>query len=239
MVGRAGRAGFGESGDSILICAERDNERVMELLCSPMEEVASQMHVDDARALRTLFLSAVGLGIATCRKDLVRLASTTLTAVQAERLQINIEQLTNGVIKNLVVAKVLMPKVIQRTNDSIKIENVELTSQDGSFVRNSPNDASFDSKKSPINVVLKPSTQLEVSRVGKASFKSGIDLDKSEIVLKDLLKAQESLVLSDYLHLLYLVTPCDVIDAIRPDKRIFYTKVSSAPKNKSINTIKI
>lgn len=226
MVGRAGRAGFGESGDSILICQERDNIRVMELLCSPMEEVASQMHFDEARALRALFLSAVGLGIATCRRDLQKLAATTLMAVQAERLEISSEQLSNDVIKKLVIKKTLtlkaqVPKATQCSNESTQIENVQLVSQD-----EISRDGSFDSKKSQRNLVLKPSTQLEVSRVGKASFKSGIDLDKSEIVLADLISAQKSLVLSDHMHLLYLVTPCDAIDVIRPDKRIFYAKVS-------------
>lgn len=226
MVGRAGRAGFGESGDSILICSERDNIRVMELLCSPMEEVASQMHLDEARALRALFLSAVGLGIATCCKDLQKLAATTLMAVQAERLEISSKQLTKEVITKLVMNKTLKvkvqaPKAAQRSNETTQIEHVQLVSQD-----ESSRDGSFDSKKSPKDVVLTPSRQLEVSRLGKASFKSGIDLDKSEIVLADLMKAQESLVLSDHLHLLYLVTPCDAIDIIRPDKRIFYAKVS-------------
>lgn len=56
MVGRAGRAGFGESGESILICALKDNQKVMELLCSPMDEVVSQMAHFDSRALEAMIL---------------------------------------------------------------------------------------------------------------------------------------------------------------------------------------
>lgn len=55
MVGRAGRAGFGENGESIMICATRDNQRVSELLMSPMDEVVSQM-CSDSRALEAMIL---------------------------------------------------------------------------------------------------------------------------------------------------------------------------------------
>lgn len=56
MVGRAGRAGYGESGESILICTEKDNQRVCELLTSPMDEVISQMSSCDSRALEAMIL---------------------------------------------------------------------------------------------------------------------------------------------------------------------------------------
>lgn len=56
MVGRAGRAGYGESGESILICSLSDNQKVMELLCSPMDEVVSQMANVNSRALETMIL---------------------------------------------------------------------------------------------------------------------------------------------------------------------------------------
>lgn len=56
MVGRAGRAGFGESGESILICQAMDNQKVMDLLCSPMDEVVSQMAYFNSRALEAMIL---------------------------------------------------------------------------------------------------------------------------------------------------------------------------------------
>lgn len=205
MVGRAGRAGFGDNGESILICSNQDNIRVMELLCSPMEKVNSQMHQDEARALRALFLSAIGLGIATCQKELQKLTATTLMAVQTERLEMNRNQITNNVIKKMIIDKTIKLKV-QVPKDEIK--------------RNNKPDIT------PKILILTPSRQLDVTKMGIASFESGIDLDESKIILSDLLKAQKSLVLSDHLHLLYLVTPCDAIDIIKPDKRLFYAKVS-------------
>jgi replicative superfamily II helicase len=41
MVGRAGRAGKSETGDSILICSTRDYQMLKNLLCSKMDETVS------------------------------------------------------------------------------------------------------------------------------------------------------------------------------------------------------
>ena len=52
MVGRAGRAGFGESGDSILITDEREIPKVKNLLMAPMDQAISHMHDEEACGLR-------------------------------------------------------------------------------------------------------------------------------------------------------------------------------------------
>lgn len=88
MVGRAGRAGLcaDDVGESILICGPRDNGRVGELLCSPMDEAASSLHADGGVGVQALMLSAIGLGLAATRGELEALLRTTLMAVQVSGL---------------------------------------------------------------------------------------------------------------------------------------------------------
>lgn len=52
MVGRAGRAGFGETGESILICDNTDLPKVRKLLQSPMDEAVSSLHEGNGKGLR-------------------------------------------------------------------------------------------------------------------------------------------------------------------------------------------
>lgn len=52
MVGRAGRAGFGETGESILICDTTDLPKVRKLLQSPMDEAVSRLHEGNGKGLR-------------------------------------------------------------------------------------------------------------------------------------------------------------------------------------------
>lgn len=218
MVGRAGRAGFGENGESILICSPRDNQQVLQLLISPMDEVMTQIHQSDAGVLSSLVLSAIGLGMATTRTELQKLVSHTLLHVQATRLDVNPSKLIDEIISRLIKSKALVTKADKDrklTSDS----NTSMSpSQETSFYHEIP----LSQKK----VILKPSTQLEVSILGKASFKSAIDLNRAKIVYSDLQQAQKSLVLLDYFHLLYIVTPFDdKIATSLPDRQLFYTKV--------------
>lgn len=54
MVGRAGRAGFGEVGESILICEKQDLPKVRKLFISPMDQTLSRMHEASGNHLRYL-----------------------------------------------------------------------------------------------------------------------------------------------------------------------------------------
>lgn len=52
MVGRAGRAGLGKTGDSILVCNPPDLPKVKKLLLSPMDEALSGLHESEGKGLR-------------------------------------------------------------------------------------------------------------------------------------------------------------------------------------------
>lgn len=219
MVGRAGRAGFGETGESIMICNEKDNRRVCELLCSPMDEVVSQMLSSDSRALEGMILSAIGLNIASTQAELQRLVARTMFSIQADRFSdVNAKALTNEIIEKLIRSKAITAQTenkAQTINPSPSMQGAH----DVSFSK----EIDLSQKK---RLVLKSSTKLQVEMLGKSSFKSGIDFNRSKIVYTDLQRAQRSLVLLDYFHLLHIVTPYDENNPPpMPDRNIFYNKV--------------
>ena len=52
-----------------------------------------------------------------------------------------------------------------------------------------------------------------------------VDLDFSSQLYSDLQRAEESLVLASHLHLLFLVTPYDMVKEVRPDWMIYFKQV--------------
>ena len=56
-------------------------------------------------------------------------------------------------------------------------------------------------------------------------FSGPIDPDYAELLYKDLKKAGEPLVLSTHLHLLYLVTPYDMVEGISPSWFLYFNQV--------------
>uniref|UniRef100_A0A3Q3GBE9 Helicase POLQ-like n=1 Tax=Labrus bergylta TaxID=56723 RepID=A0A3Q3GBE9_9LABR len=63
---------------------------------------------------------------------------------------------------------------------------------------------------------------LQVTRLGKATYKGSVDLTYSDILYKDLSKGLEGLLLNSYLHLVYLVTPYDMISQCKPDWMTYF-----------------
>ncbi|KAM4708147.1 helicase POLQ-like [Discoglossus pictus] len=63
---------------------------------------------------------------------------------------------------------------------------------------------------------------LEVSKLGQATYKGSIDLTFCDVLYNDLKKGLEGLVLDSFLHLLYLVTPYDMIDQCNPDWMTYF-----------------
>ncbi|XP_035673236.1 helicase POLQ-like [Branchiostoma floridae] len=67
---------------------------------------------------------------------------------------------------------------------------------------------------------------LEVTRLGQASFKGPIDIKYCTQLYQDLCKAQEALVVENSLHMLYLVTPYDMVGSVRPNWMIYFRQLS-------------
>ncbi|XP_005945098.1 helicase POLQ-like [Haplochromis burtoni] len=77
-------------------------------------------------------------------------------------------------------------------------------------------------KEKELITVDSHSQSLRVTKLGKATYKASVDLTYAEVLYKDLSKGLESLLLNSYLHLVYLVTPYDLIDQCKPDWMIFF-----------------
>ena len=58
------------------------------------------------------------------------------------------------------------------------------------------------------------------------SSPGSVDLTQCDVLYKDLSKGLESLMLNSHLHLLYLVTPYDMMAQCKPDWMAFYRQVA-------------
>ncbi|KAG8454330.1 hypothetical protein GDO86_000826 [Hymenochirus boettgeri] len=62
----------------------------------------------------------------------------------------------------------------------------------------------------------------EVSKLGLATYKGSIDLAYCDLLYNDLKKGLEGLVLDSLLHLIYLVTPYDLVGQFNPDWIVYF-----------------
>ncbi|XP_070780569.1 helicase POLQ-like [Enoplosus armatus] len=77
---------------------------------------------------------------------------------------------------------------------------------------------------------------LQVTKLGRATYKGSVDLTYSDMLYKDLSEGLEGLLLNSYLHLVYLVTPYDMISQCKPDWMMFFrqfTLLSAAEQKMS------
>uniref|UniRef100_A0A4W2EU16 Helicase C-terminal domain-containing protein n=1 Tax=Bos indicus x Bos taurus TaxID=30522 RepID=A0A4W2EU16_BOBOX len=86
MIGRAGRAGIDSVGESILILQEKDKQQVLQLISKPLENCYSHLVQEFTKGIQTLFLSLIGLKIATNLDDIYRFMSGTFFGVQQKVL---------------------------------------------------------------------------------------------------------------------------------------------------------
>nr|CAH7726866.1 unnamed protein product [Callosobruchus chinensis] len=219
MVGRAGRAGLGEVGDSILITQPPDLPKVKELLMSPMNRALSGMHLFEGKGLRHLLLSCISLGIANTRPQLQQVAKYTLLAVQNETLEVNLKKLVDQIIKNLFKLGALKESCGRIKEKVAPLGDVSVR-MDTSTVNDSLHDSTQTKTKKV--VVLSNNTKLVVSELGCAAIKGGLELSRAHLLYEDLSEAQTCLVLQGHLHLLYLVTPYETADQIKPNMQVYY-----------------
>ncbi|KAL1505822.1 hypothetical protein ABEB36_005294 [Hypothenemus hampei] len=230
MVGRAGRTGLGEIGESIIISSNVDLPKLKALLMSPMNQALSNLHEDNGRGLRHLLLSCISLGIANTRIQLQKVSEMTLMAVQMDRLNVNIKKLTDNVIKQLFKMGALQESTDKVNERSIESQCNVTVKLDTSIANTSTVNLETPSK-SKRTLVLKNNTKLIISSLGSAAIKGGLDLVRAHELYDDLYEAQKSLVLLNCLHLLYLVTPYDTSEQIKPNIQIYHEVLTKLDKH--------
>ncbi|CAL1266804.1 unnamed protein product [Larinioides sclopetarius] len=177
MVGRAGRKGIDEKGESILLCKESEKNAALTLVNSELPPVkscllksgSSSVHSSLKRAL----IEVIASGVASSQKEVQQYISCTLLyasiAAENEKFGNNVESSIEKCIEYLV------------DNDII-------------FKNEEP-------AKDSSEITYKP------TRLGLAILASGFSPDDALRVLKELQLARRCFVLENDLHILYEVTP--------------------------------
>lgn len=115
MVGRAGRAGFEDKGESILISKNADVSNIYNLVTSTVGHCLSQLTGD---ALVRLVLSSLSLGFVEDRQELLKLMSLSLLSKQ-NRSSAAIEKLVDDILNQLRLSE-----TITVTDSRIKLTDI-------------------------------------------------------------------------------------------------------------------
>lgn len=211
MIGRAGRAGIDSTGESILILQEKDKQQVLELISRPLENCYSHLVQEPSKGIQTLFLSLIGLKIATNLGDIYRFMSGTFLGVQQKILlkEKSLWEITVESLRYLTEKGLLQKDTILTENGLIQKDVICKSEEEFQY-------------------------SFHITKLGKAAFKGTIDLAYCDILYKDLKKGLGGLVLESFLHLIYLTTPYDMASQCDPDWMIYFrqfNQLSPAEQN--------
>ncbi|XP_066137197.1 helicase POLQ-like isoform X2 [Saccopteryx bilineata] len=211
MIGRAGRAGIDSIGESIVILQEKDKQQVLELISRPLENCYSHLVKEFSKGIQTLFLSLIGLKIATNLGEIYQFMSGTLFGVQ-QKILLKEKSLWEVTVESL---RYLTEKGLLQKDTTLTEKG--LTQKDALCKSEEWYQYSF-----------------HITKLGRASFKGTIDLAYCDILYRDLKIGLESLVLESFLHLIYLTTPYDMASQCNPDWMIYFrqfNQLSPAEQN--------
>ncbi|XP_052903094.1 helicase POLQ-like [Anopheles moucheti] len=222
MVGRAGRAGFGETGDAILICAQRDIPQVCEMLCAPMDVAESALIADDRAQFKSLVLSAIGLDLCETREALQALVRCTLLAQQATRRAIDLEAVTDETIVQLYQGNAIKARhdSCLRNPPNMLVEiGTGVPESDRSPFKTATSVQQYDSTAGPTFVrvhkaaahpgkvikTIERTSPLEVNRLGKAAIRAGFNMERAVRFYDEMKVLGENLCVLDEYDLLHLI----------------------------------
>ncbi|KAB0390203.1 hypothetical protein E2I00_007909, partial [Balaenoptera physalus] len=203
MIGRAGRAGIDSTGESILILQEKDKQQVLELISRPLENCYSQLVQEFTKGIQTLFLSLIGLKIATNLGDIYHFMSGTFFGVQQKILlkERSLWEITVESLRYLIEKGLLQKDTILTEKGLLQKDTIHGSEEEFQY-------------------------SFHITKLGRASFKGTIDLAYCDSLYRDLKKGLEGLVLESLLHLIYLTTPYDMASQCNPDWMIYFRQFS-------------
>nr|XP_025743292.1 helicase POLQ-like isoform X6 [Callorhinus ursinus] len=122
MIGRAGRAGIDSVGESILILQEKDKQQVLELISRPLENCYSHLVQEFTKGIQTLFLSLIGLKIATNLDDIYHFMCGTFFGVQQKILlkEKSLWEITVESLRYLTEKGLLQKDAINKSEEEIQ-----------------------------------------------------------------------------------------------------------------------
>ncbi|XP_047575693.1 helicase POLQ-like isoform X4 [Lutra lutra] len=122
MIGRAGRAGIDSVGESILILQEKDKQQVSELISRPLENCYSHLVQEFTKGIQTLFLSLIGLKIATSLDDICHFMGGTLFGVQQKILlkEKSLREITVEWLRYLTGKGLLQKDAVDKSKEEIE-----------------------------------------------------------------------------------------------------------------------
>jgi DNA polymerase theta len=187
MIGRAGRKGIDEEGESVLMCKPSERAKVVSLLNSAPKDVKSCLYnftlsgsCTDTKALNRAILEVVVNNAVSLYKDIVLYISCTLLGTQ----------LADSVTDTKDVEEKI--NFLSETSLNFLLEH--------NFVLK---------RKEDSNKLLE---EYCATQLGMATVSSFLSPNEALIILDEFMKARKSLVLENELHLIYLVTPVSVVN---------------------------
>ncbi|XP_050183262.1 helicase POLQ-like isoform X1 [Myiozetetes cayanensis] len=120
MIGRAGRAGIDDAGESILIVQEKDKHLVQDLVSSPLENCYSNLLLELTKGMQSLLLSLVGLKIAVTCEEVNSFMCGTLLGVQQQLLskEKSLSEIIKDGLENLIEKGLLKGRISEKDHNS-------------------------------------------------------------------------------------------------------------------------
>ncbi|NXK53348.1 HELQ Helicase, partial [Chauna torquata] len=120
MIGRAGRAGIDNAGESILIVQEKDKHLVQDLVTSPLENCYSNLLPEFTKGMQNLLLSLVGLRIAVTHEEVCDFMCRTLLGVQQQLLskEKSLSEIVKDALENLIEKGLVKRKITEKDQNS-------------------------------------------------------------------------------------------------------------------------